>query len=182
MLPTRTVNSTFLSFFLSFFLPSFLSFSLSFFGGEGGYKSCTLKRMQTTVLLKVSRIGVTVIKMNGVDGKGERGGRGLGVSTWGISRYWYELERSHHTHASSHFESALRAVIRYIYFLHFLSLFLFLSGKKAGTCGLHEVSGNSFPVELAHQMLDQSVLSLSLIHIWRCRRRGWCRSRWSPYH
>ena len=23
--------------------------------------------------------------------------------------------------------------------------------------------------------------ALSLIHIWRCRRRGYCRSRWSPY-
>ena len=27
-----------------------------------------------------------------------------------------------------------------------------------------------------------SVLSLSLIHIWRCRRYSLCRSRWSPYH
>ena len=26
------------------------------------------------------------------------------------------------------------------------------------------------------------VLYLSLIHIWRCRRRNTCRSRWSPYH
>ena len=26
------------------------------------------------------------------------------------------------------------------------------------------------------------VLSLSLIHIWRCRRSTLCRSRWSPYH
>ena len=25
-------------------------------------------------------------------------------------------------------------------------------------------------------------LSLSLIHIWRCRRSYLCRSRWSPYH
>ena len=25
-------------------------------------------------------------------------------------------------------------------------------------------------------------LSLSLIHIWRCRRLDACRSRWSPYH
>ena len=25
-------------------------------------------------------------------------------------------------------------------------------------------------------------LNLSLIHIWRCRRRLRCRSRWSPYH
>ena len=27
-----------------------------------------------------------------------------------------------------------------------------------------------------------SVLWLSLIHIWRCRRYSLCRSRWSPYH
>ena len=25
-------------------------------------------------------------------------------------------------------------------------------------------------------------VKLSLIHIWRCRRGYWCRSRWSPYH
>ena len=28
----------------------------------------------------------------------------------------------------------------------------------------------------------QHVQRLSLIHIWRCRRRLRCRSRWSPYH
>ena len=28
----------------------------------------------------------------------------------------------------------------------------------------------------------KSVLPLSLIHIWRCRRSYACRSRWSPYH
>ena len=27
-----------------------------------------------------------------------------------------------------------------------------------------------------------NVISLSLIHIWRCRRLLRCRSRWSPYH
>ena len=27
-----------------------------------------------------------------------------------------------------------------------------------------------------------SLLDLSLIHIWRCRRYSLCRSRWSPYH
>ena len=30
--------------------------------------------------------------------------------------------------------------------------------------------------------LLEAVLELSLIHIWRCRRRLRCRSRWSPYH
>ena len=27
-----------------------------------------------------------------------------------------------------------------------------------------------------------SIKTLSLIHIWRCRRPAMCRSRWSPYH
>ena len=27
-----------------------------------------------------------------------------------------------------------------------------------------------------------TVITLSLIHIWRCRRYAVCRSRWSPYH
>ena len=30
--------------------------------------------------------------------------------------------------------------------------------------------------------LDIYIYILSLIHIWRCRRRLRCRSRWSPYH
>ena len=29
---------------------------------------------------------------------------------------------------------------------------------------------------------DGQCVSLSLIHIWRCRRSTLCRSRWSPYH
>ena len=29
---------------------------------------------------------------------------------------------------------------------------------------------------------NRSIFSLSLIHIWRCRRDVLCRSRWSPYH
>ena len=29
---------------------------------------------------------------------------------------------------------------------------------------------------------NSSILGLSLIHIWRCRRYSLCRSRWSPYH
>ena len=33
-----------------------------------------------------------------------------------------------------------------------------------------------------HQDLVWSVATLSLIHIWRCRRIERCRSRWSPYH
>ena len=30
--------------------------------------------------------------------------------------------------------------------------------------------------------LGSCSISLSLIHIWRCRRSTLCRSRWSPYH
>ena len=29
---------------------------------------------------------------------------------------------------------------------------------------------------------EAQIMHLSLIHIWRCRRRRECRSRWSPYH
>ena len=32
------------------------------------------------------------------------------------------------------------------------------------------------------KMSMSSPISLSLIHIWRCRRYSLCRSRWSPYH
>ena len=35
----------------------------------------------------------------------------------------------------------------------------------------------------SHSALNfYSIYSLSLIHIWRCRRIERCRSRWSPYH
>ena len=35
------------------------------------------------------------------------------------------------------------------------------------------------PICIFHQY---AICLLSLIHIWRCRRRLRCRSRWSPYH
>ena len=34
----------------------------------------------------------------------------------------------------------------------------------------------------AKKTIPKSQYNLSLIHIWRCRRRLRCRSRWSPYH
>ena len=43
--------------------------------------------------------------------------------------------------------------------------------------GLHSCSENWFQVRR-----HRSVVQLSLIHIWRCRRSTLCRSRWSPYH
>ena len=33
-----------------------------------------------------------------------------------------------------------------------------------------------------HLTIDRTAYTLSLIHIWRCRRIERCRSRWSPYH
>ena len=37
---------------------------------------------------------------------------------------------------------------------------------------------------LTHNLItiSASLWTLSLIHIWRCRRSTLCRSRWSPYH
>ena len=35
---------------------------------------------------------------------------------------------------------------------------------------------------LGYKVRNRYALSLSLIHIWRCRRIERCRSRWSPYH
>ena len=42
------------------------------------------------------------------------------------------------------------------------------------------LGGLAPPVPLGE--LERSPDSLSLIHIWRCRRSYACRSRWSPYH
>ena len=39
-----------------------------------------------------------------------------------------------------------------------------------------------YTVTWQNQNKEHSLLTLSLIHIWRCRRRLRCRSRWSPYH
>ena len=37
-------------------------------------------------------------------------------------------------------------------------------------------------LHMADPCTKSEVSSLSLIHIWRCRRLLTCRSRWSPYH
>ena len=37
-------------------------------------------------------------------------------------------------------------------------------------------------IHIFHRYSHWSILNLSLIHIWRCRRWRSCRSRWSPYH
>ena len=41
--------------------------------------------------------------------------------------------------------------------------------------------GQHFTLESDHRPLEY-LQTLSLIHIWRCRRSTLCRSRWSPYH
>ena len=47
---------------------------------------------------------------------------------------------------------------------------LMVFALKGATLGLH------------FYLFQFKLLNLSLIHIWRCRRRLRCRSRWSPYH
>ena len=46
--------------------------------------------------------------------------------------------------------------------------------KSAQKCAIFTFKFKNF--------LGGSLLKLSLIHIWRCRRSTLCRSRWSPYH
>ena len=57
------------------------------------------------------------------------------------------------------------------------SHFLFLTGHVSLPCNilLRAQLLYSFPLLI-------NDISLSLIHIWRCRRIERCRSRWSPYH
>ena len=47
-----------------------------------------------------------------------------------------------------------------------------------------DVSKSMLAEDIAPNRIEKSkrIVSLSLIHIWRCRRRLRCRSRWSPYH
>ena len=40
----------------------------------------------------------------------------------------------------------------------------------------------SFVLRQMFDVVTTTILTLSLIHIWRCRRSTLCRSRWSPYH
>ena len=39
-----------------------------------------------------------------------------------------------------------------------------------------------FVIDIAIKEYWYLLITLSLIHIWRCRRSTLCRSRWSPYH
>ena len=66
-----------------------------------------------------------------------------------------------------------------------------LSTVGDGNCLLHAVSLGMWGFHdrmlilrkaLYQMFLNTVAIKLSLIHIWRCRRRLRCRSRWSPYH
>ena len=57
--------------------------------------------------------------------------------------------------------------------------------RKSCTCW--SICPKSRDLRLGHRRVVfpfgmSTVRMLSLIHIWRCRRRLRCRSRWSPYH
>ena len=49
----------------------------------------------------------------------------------------------------------------------------------AGLLSSAVMASLAHPFRLFHKL---SLMHLSLIHIWRCRRSTLCRSRWSPYH
>ena len=64
---------------------------------------------------------------------------------------------------------------------------------KASVNIIDYIATFSFYIDLALQRFTKdlenadileffSIIRLSLIHIWRCRRSTLCRSRWSPYH
>ena len=62
-------------------------------------------------------------------------------------------------------------------------------GKQAHRQEVPERGSSTRIASRGEELLRQVVLgplkaprSLSLIHIWRCRRYAVCRSRWSPYH
>ena len=52
-----------------------------------------------------------------------------------------------------------------------------LKGSPSGLAGPKSRGQKQF-----YQAPGRPVRTLSLIHIWRCRRIERCRSRWSPYH
>ena len=59
--------------------------------------------------------------------------------------------------------------------------------KRAGPITKRSVDGNHSLLCMNNLVFEINnfkwkVIMLSLIHIWRCRRRLRCRSRWSPYH
>ena len=62
--------------------------------------------------------------------------------------------------------------------LHSLNNSLMMSDS----CPINHVLRHHTTCLSKQQWVFLSLFHLSLIHIWRCRRRLRCRSRWSPYH
>ena len=67
-----------------------------------------------------------------------------------------------------------------IHAIHTASVWHQWSSLCSITCLLTTQNGTSPLIVLVSVVC--SLLCLSLIHIWRCRRTPRCRSRWSPYH
>ena len=63
-------------------------------------------------------------------------------------------------------------------FAMFLSKHLVAKGHEDPKCRTFLLLFSAFHLFLQEERNN----SLSLIHIWRCRRNSACRSRWSPYH
>ena len=56
------------------------------------------------------------------------------------------------------------------------------TGSNIASKHARKHNNNNVHLSCAHQRPERSHDTLSLIHIWRCRRAVGCRSRWSPYH
>ena len=57
--------------------------------------------------------------------------------------------------------------------------------SKQGGSKVSYINPNYRSVRLVYRRSNpnkETLIYLSLIHIWRCRRSTLCRSRWSPYH
>ena len=57
----------------------------------------------------------------------------------------------------------------------------FWAGGEISRGDVLDIARSCLPAHEAHSPSLYEEM-LSLIHIFRCRRRGECRSRWSPYH
>ena len=80
--------------------------------------------------------------------------------------------------------------------MHALTYSLYIKHSYFDIFTFNNILRVTLPIANAHKLHDQLVFSyifthpssnaslilLSLIHIWRCRRPRVCRSRWSPYH
>ena len=74
--------------------------------------------------------------------------------------------------------------LSWLYPLEWLrTLLICLFGQTRASARVVGSQHYDLSTEMYEQMLGKPMqYSLSLIHIWRCRRIERCRSRWSPYH